>query len=477
MRAILAIIIVVLLLILIPPYWFGMKAEEEYNNLTENVSKFENLEIVTQQYKRGWLQSTAEITYSIKDIEEGDIIIIEKDTIYHGPIPIGLLSKGKVMLKPVMAIIETEAQISTTSEEEYAELVNSLPLMDFETILSLDGSGTTEVLIPSVDHKFEDGKTLKWSGLDGLINFAPNLTQVSSVINSGDLEIEDDSFRLTIKGIDIESNLDYPATNYKNPLGNVNVKVEEFSSNGKDGDELNQLTLSNLEFKGSTDQKGQLIDHIHSLGFETLTVGGNSYGPGIYELQMRNIDKQVFEEIQTALEQSQNQQGASSTDLLSAELMKALPSLFKNSPEIEITKLSMKTGEGEIDGHAIISVSGDSLDNAELATNPIFLLAAVTADLRLSVSKPLMDNLLKDYKIEEITDDFSSRDEEIPSESELQTLGKVKAQSEIQEMLDQGILILKDGKYQIEASYSLGQVKLNGNPLDINSLLNLTSGT
>ena len=107
--------------------------------------------------------------------------------------------------------------------------------------------------------------------------------------------------RAEISGINIESNLDYPASNYKNPLGDIDLKIEKFSSEGKDGDELNQLTLTNLEFTGSTNQKGKLLNHTHSLGFETLTVGGNSYGPGIYELQMRNIDKLAFEEIQAAI--------------------------------------------------------------------------------------------------------------------------------------------------------------------------------
>ena len=475
MRALAIIICILLIAILVPPYWFGMKAEEEYNNLTENVSKFENLEIVSKKYERGWLKSSAEVTYSIKDVEEGTINIIEKDMIYHGPIPIGLLSKGKFMLKPVMAIIETEAQINTNSEQGYADLINSLPAMDFETTLSLNGYGTTEVSIPSVEHKMEDGKTLKWSGLDGLVNFTPELYTVYSIVNSGDLQIEDDTFRVEISGINIESNLDYPASNYKNPLGDIDVKIEKFSSEGKDGDELNQLTLTNLEFTGSTNQKGSLLNHIHSLGFETLTVGGNSYGPGIYELQMRNIDKSAFEEMQAAMNQNENQEGSSATDLLTAELMKALPSLFKSSPEIELTKLSIKTGDGEINGQAIISVSGDSLDNPELAANPIFLLAAISAELKLAVSKPLMDNLLKDYKIEEITDEKNSNKEELPSEKELQTLGKARSQSEIKEMLDQEILIIKDGNYEIEATYGLGQIKLNGNALDLSSLLNLTN--
>lgn len=473
MRALIIVICIILLAVLVPPYWFGMKAEEEYNKIIENVSKYENLEIVSKSYKRGWLSSSSKATYLIKDADVESLQIIEQDTIYHGPIPIGLISKGKFMLKPVMAVIETKAEIHTNSEEDYSELVNTLPALEADTTLSLKGYGTTEVSMPSVEQKLEDGKTLKWTGLDGLINFTPELYSVSSVLNSGELQIEDDTFLLKIAGLNIESNLDYPASNYKNPLGNIDIKIDEFSSEGKDGDESNKVTLTNLELAGSTDQKGNLLNHTHSLGFESLIVGGNSYGPGIYELQIRNIDKKAFEEIQTALEQSRQFEGSAATEMLSAELMKVLPTLFKNAPSIEITKLSINTGEGEINGHAVISVSGDSIDNPELAANPIFLLAALSAEVKLSVSKPLMDNLLKDYKIEEITDEKNANNEEMPSDKELQQLGNERAQKEIQAMLDQGVLVIKDGSYEIEAIYGLGQIKVNGQSLDLSSLLNL----
>jgi len=473
MRAILIIIIIVAIAIIAPPYWFGMKAEHEYNNMIEAVSKYENLEVVSRSYKRGWLKSSAEITYSMNDRDVESLKIIERDTIFHGPIPIGLLSKGKIMLKPVMAVIETKTEINTNTQEEYSELINSLPTLDFETTLSLNGYGTTEISIPGIDKKLADGKTLKWTGMDGLTNFTPDLNRVSSVIHSSNLEIEDDTFRVRISGINIESNLDYPASNYMNLLGDIDVRIEEFSSEGKEDDELNKLTLTNLEFTGSTNQKGNLLNHTHSLGFETLRVGRNSYGPGIYELQMRNIDKGAFEAIRIAINQDESNEESSATDLISAQVMKTLPSLFKNSPEIEITKLSIKTGEGEIIGHAVISVSGDSLDNPELAANPIFLLAVVSAEAKLSVSKPLMDNLLKDYKIEEITDEKKSKNEELPPDKELQVLGNQRAQSEIKEMLNQNILIIRDGNYEIEATYGLGQISLNGKPLDLSSLLNL----
>jgi len=473
MRIVLIIIFVLLIAVLGLPYWFGMKAEYEYNNLTEAVSKFENLEIVNKSYKRGWLKSFAEITFSINQGNENPIKIIEKDIIYHGPIPLGRLSNGKLSLKPIMAVIETKAEIKTDTEKEYAGLINSLPPLDFETTLSLSGQGTTIVSVTGINRKLEDGKTLNWSGLNGTTNFTSNLIEVSSDINSSNIEIEDDTFRVQMSGVEISSNLNYPASNYMNPLGDVDIRIEEFSSEGKDDGELNKVILTNLQFTGFTNQNGNLFNHTHSLGFETLVVGGNSYGPGIYELELRNINKVAFEKIQRELKENQStQESAMASEALWAQIMKALPQLLEGSPEIELTKLRIQTGDGELLGHALISLNGDYLNNPELAANPLFLLAAVKAEVKLSVSKLLLENVLKDYKIEEITDEKKSRNEELPGDKELQDLGKAKAQSEIKQMVDQNILILKDGNYDIEAAYKLGQITLNGNPLDLNSLLN-----
>ncbi len=470
MRAILIIIFLILIAVLGLPWWFGMKAEHEYNNLMETVSKFENLEIVSKSYKRGWLKSLGEITFSINEGDDNPIEIIEKDTIYHGPVPIGLLSKGKLNLKPVMAVIETKVEITSDTEKEYSKIIASLPPIDFKTTLSLSGHGTTIISVPSIDRKLEDEKTLKWSGLSGAVNFTPDLKEVSYDINSSKIEIEDDTFRLSINNINLSSNLSYPASNYTNPLGDVEVRIEEFSSEGKDNGELNKVTLTNLQFTGSTNQNENLLNHTHSLGFETLVVGRNSYGPGIYELELRNINKDAIEEIQKELNEDQNtQESATTKEELWARIMKVLPRLLEGSPEIELTKLSIKTGEGELLGHALISLKGDP----ELAVNPLLLLAAVSAELKLSVSKPLLESLLKDYKIEEITDEMKSQNEALPSDKKLQNLGKTRAQSEIKQMLDQNLLVLKDGNYKIEASYRLGEIILNGKPLDLSSLLNL----
>lgn len=471
MRIFLIIIIVLALAVLVSPFWFGMKAEDEYNNIIENLSKHENLEIVSRNYERGWLKSTAEIKYTLKDEDNSQFEINQEDTIYHGPIPIGLISKGKIMLTPVMAYIETNSDIKSDSTEKYSEFINSLPKASFETTLSFSGNGTTEVSLPARNEKLKSGTDLNWQGLDGLINFSPDLNRVSSVFNSRGVEIEDDSAIVNISGINLESNLDYPAANYKNPLGDMFLQIEELSSEGKDAEGENKVTLSKFEVAASTKQAGNLLNHSHSIGIESITVGGNSYGPGIYELEVRNIDKQAFEEIQTAIASSQDEEGTYATDLLTAEIMKILPTLIKNSPEIEITELSIKTAEGEITGHAIISASAD-MDNPELAANPIFLMAAISAEIDISVTKALFDNLLQDYKIEEITDEINNTNKELPSEEKLRTLALERAQSEIKEMLDQEIIILRDGKYQIEARYSLGQITLNGNPLDLGSIMN-----
>ncbi|MEM7007891.1 MAG: YdgA family protein [Thermodesulfobacteriota bacterium] len=474
MRAILVIILVLLIAVVLAPFWFGQKAEDEYNKLLDTVSEVQGLEITSRSYNKGWLKSSAQVSYQVEYGSDESIKVLADDTIYHGPIPIGLIGKGKLMLKPVMAVIESKAELKTDSTQEYAEIINALPPLSAETTIDLNGSGTYESKFDSIDITTKDNRTIKWSGLDGLGSFTLNPKKASSVFNSSEFMIEDDNAIVTIKDINMESDLLYPTSDLKNPLGNININFGELSSEGKNDEGPNKVVLNNFEINASTDQEAQLLNHSHSVSFDELIVTDTSYGPGDYEMEIRNIDKKAMEVLQDALAENYSDIDNSdqSNQLFLAQVMTVLPDLLKNSPEIEITKLSITTNEGEISGHAIISADGNSLDNPELAANPIFLLAAVSAEADLSVTKALFDNLLKDYKIEEIIDELNQSDEEIPGAKELEILANDRAQSEIAELLEADVLVLENGKYRIQASYRVGQVNLNGNILDLGSLMN-----
>ena len=82
---ILAIVLIILLgAAAAAPYWFGMQAEEAYNKALQEITRDGQVVITRQTYERGWLDSTAEATYSFGGMP---VSLTVTNKIYHGPIP------------------------------------------------------------------------------------------------------------------------------------------------------------------------------------------------------------------------------------------------------------------------------------------------------------------------------------------------------------------------------------------------------
>ncbi len=476
MRVILAIVLIFLLALLGLPYYFGIQAEKTYHSITEDYSASEHLTILAQDYRKGWLDSKAKTVFVLKNGDDELIKLEQNDTIYHGPIPLKLIFNGQSGIKPVMAVIESRIVFTPVKESEYSEIIRKLPPANMFTTLSLDGSGTTQISMAGVDTKpGGDGEKLQWSGLSGVVNFSRDFKEVNSTITSAGLTLDGKDVKVSVSGVQGNSKLNYKTEGYKYPTGEGTFTIEEITLQTKDeetGEEEN-IEIKGIEIAGSSEVKTGTIDTTHSLGFQELEVGGNKYGPGIYELAIRNIDVASWAEIQALLDKSQQEeQTEESRELFMAELAKVLPGLIRKSPEIELTKLSVTTDRGSLNGHAVISINGSNLDNPELASNPLFLITAVKASAEVTVSKPLLESAFTDYKQEEISDDYKELEKKLPPEEEIRDMAEKSASEEIKRLLDQNILTSNADNYDIKASYELGQVILNGQPLDIESFMN-----
>jgi len=476
MRVTIIIVLILILAVLGLPFWFGMETEKTYSNVTEDYSKSEHLTILDQTYERGWLNSKAETTFILKNGDNDLIKLHQNDTIYHGPIPLQLLFKGKAGIVPVMAIIDSDVLLIPVKESEYSDFIKEIPPASLVTTLSLGGSGTTDISMPGVQAQSAEGdRTFTWSGLNGVVNFTQDFRQVVSDLESAGIEVDGKDMNVSVSGIKGISNLNYKTEGYKQPTGNADFSIDRIilkSTDAQSGEE-EEITIRNVDITGSTEVEAGTMNSTHSLSFGELTVGGGTYGPGGYELAVSNIDTKSWEKIQELVSKNENmEQTEEAREQFMSELMRILPGLVMKSPRIELSNLSLETDKGSLRGNALISVDGSNLDNPELAANPLFLITAVKASAELSVAKPLLDNVITDYKKEELIEDHKKLGEELPSDEELRSLAAEDAKEEIGKLIDQKIVTASGDDYVITASYELGQVTLNGQPLDLDSLLN-----
>jgi uncharacterized protein YdgA (DUF945 family) len=475
MRVLLAIVLIVLLAVLGLPYWFGIRTQKVYNELVTGYSVSDNVSIIEKSYDRGWLSSRAKTVFSIKNGGAELIRFEEDDTIFHGPFPIQAMLSGRAGLQPVMAIIDSHLIVIPAEGSEYSDIIKKLPPANLLTTVSLDGGGVTDITMPGIETTVgAKGEQLKWQGLTGDITFVPGFENVDTSLKSAGLKIAGKDSILTVADVAGHYRIKYVGPENKYPVGDFEVSVGKVALNTKkeQSEEYKKFALTGIKMTGeSTEDRGNLNSK-YSLGFDELLVGNDKYGPGVFELAVRNVDMVSWMKIQEVLKKNQNApQTEEARQKFMAEIMKIVPDLIKKSPEIEITKLSLETSNGNLDGHLKITVDGSDLENPDLAANPLFLLTAIKAKARVTVAKALLENILTDYKTEEITDDFKKANDEIPPDQEILGMAKEEAADEIKGLKDQNVITESGDNYELKAGYEMGQILLNGKPIDMESLL------
>jgi len=474
-RVIIAIVLLVVLALFVLPYWFGIQTEKVYNDVVSTYSETGGVAVIEKSYRRGWLNSTARTVFVIRNGDAELIKFEESDTIYHGPFPVQAVLGGRAGLSPVMAVIDSKLVPVPAGDSEFEPLIKKLPPANLLTRLSFDGGGITDITVPGIETaEGENGEKLKWEGLTGDVKFSPEFRDVDTELKSPGLNISGKDSAFTVSGVDLVSRLSYVGPEHKYPVGDIDFKVAGIAVRSKKegSGEYQSFSVSGIELKGNSTESQGNLDSTHSLTFRELEAGGGKYGPGGYELAIRNIDMESWIKIQELLKKNQNgSQTEEERQAFMTELMKIVPGLIKKSPEIELTKLNIMTSDGSIDGHLKISVDGSGMDNPEIASNPLFLVTAIKAAAKVSVTKTLLETIITDYKKEEIADDFRKADDEVPPPDEIAGMAKEEMADEIKGLMDQGVITESDKSYDLNATYEMGQITLNGQPLDMQSLI------
>ena len=326
--------------------------------------------------------------------------------------------------------------------------------------------------MPAFEIDLEEGDKLSWQGFTGRVDYDTNEFHSISDLQSPGLKIDGEDSTLTITEIKVWSELSHPTPDAEYPTGDVNFTLGNFDFLAKPGAKLKNLTITGIEFKGQNSERAGLLDSSHSMVFDELTLGGDKYGPGGYELSISNIDSKSWKKLQALINENRN---AEETDEWKArftgELVNLLPGFVSKSPKIELRKLSLETSGGKLEGHLGIYADGEGLEGVDLAQNPVLMLAALTADAGVTVSKELFMSALIDYKKEEVLDNMKAAGDDPPTDEELAELASGAAEDEINLLISGDILVEKDDSYTIEAAYKSGQVIINGQPIDLGALL------
>jgi uncharacterized protein YdgA (DUF945 family) len=202
----------------------------------------------------------------------------------------------------------------------------------------------------------ENQATVDWKGLTFQVDFTADLKRVTGSLNVPGLEVTAKDGDLRIQ--EVKSAFDYHEGIGGLSLGDASFDVAGMEFVDKQGDASPAVRIRAFNINTSNKASGDNLNCVVGIRTEQVKVGDMQYGPGIFELELRNLDAASISRLQQAVRELQTQQPQPSVEqmqtMMLAKYGEILPGLLKKSPELEITQLQVKTSEGDFMGKAKI---------------------------------------------------------------------------------------------------------------------------
>lgn len=462
MKRIATIIGIVLVLIVAAaaalPFWFGMETEKAYNNIVQELSS--GTAISGQRYERGWLSSTAETTMAISG---SPLTVSMVHRISHGPVAIDRILGGDFALTPAMAFVNSELRLVPKKGSGAAwlmEFTRGMAALSARTVVDFNGNAETTLEVPPSRSKGKTGTAFNSRGMSGTIAFHNRGQRVNIELRVPALSLTSDSGDFSLKNLTYRFDSSASMAGYM--FGNSTLQLTELSAGP--GFALNGLRLTTRS-KPSGPNLTATVDY----RVQAIKSGTDEHGPGELSLVLRKLDAKALQRFNQQYNQIAKrglpEQQASMMAM--AEMMKLIAALSKKAPELEMTKLSFKTKEGELTGNAKIVLDGSDLD---IAANPFLALRALSGQGELSIPPSMVKailtpTILQDVKVFERTGQLSSRE---AAKLTPAVMARIVDQAYPTYLSRNGftkMLVRRGPVYRISASFSNGELRVNGKPL------------
>jgi uncharacterized protein YdgA (DUF945 family) len=465
-----------------------MRAEQQYRDTLQQASQSPYIHLTNQSYNRGFFRSEARTTVRIPDFSGGPGASFDKQSeelakftlvhvIWHGPLPLWTSPEGKRELKPVLAIIETRIELSPDTQGELREVFDALPeiaSMKNYTTLSLAGDGEIQLVIPPLQKRVgkEEKVAVIWAGLTGNMAFTADFKEFKGAFSAPGLEAVGDEGDLKLRNL--ESTFEMHRDIHDLLLGEATFNLSDLGVAEKKDQEETRFSMRGFNMETSSKAVTDTVNYTMRMQIDQVMADGTPYGPGGYELEVRKLDAASLARLQQVYQELQGEFARRSPEeinqMVFAKYAEILPELMKKSPEIEINRLSFKTGDGDFLGKAKIAVDGT---NAAAFANPLFLLGAVTAHVEFTVTDKLLQTILQASYEKDIMESVKQEGRATLSEVEIESLGAAKSQERLDMLVEKNILVHDDGRYKASANYQAGAVTLNGRPVTLQDLQGL----
>ncbi len=457
LAAVFAVIALLVLVAVAVPFWFGQKAEKTYGAMLDRLSGNSGVRLISNKYERGWLSSTAETVIQSPKLS---LELIARHRIDHGPIPLGRILEGEWRYTPVTALIASQAFLSVPGKENAMEW----PALTAETTFRLNGDGVVHIKMSPINKSGAQGQTFDWHGMSGDITFDREWKKIRVDLLAPALSLSAVATEnnLTLSQLSLHSDMQEGSAGYF--FGDVTLALGQLEiSNANRG-----VGLRGLEIVTSAHPSGENVNLIFRYKLDEVRLAQERLGPGELVIEVRQLDAASLVKFKNEMDAIYrgNPPSSQAEMMVAGKTLALIGALAKNAPELEITRLSFKTREGEISGKAKFVLDGR---RRNLGQSPAQILTALSGNLEVSIPEPVLKRMLIPVIRQDIeafhrsgalsADELAQLSPDAMTEIVNRVFPRYLARNEFTRLL-----VEEGGRYKLNLSIRQGQVLINGQP-------------
>ncbi|MGE4579565.1 MAG: YdgA family protein [Desulfuromonadales bacterium] len=459
-------------------YFVGANVQSRYTGLIDQYGHFGPFTLTIQSYDKGFLESKAQTVVEIRvpqspsedgqENAEDAVSFVFEHTFRHGPLPLG--ASGQQTSGPALALVETRLVSFSADEEDFEKLLAEIPALAEPFAFSkiaLDGSVQSRVTIPAFENQSE-GNLVRWGGFTLESQAGPDLKTLVGTFDMPKMELIMADGRLTWNGISGRFDLAETLPMLYVGTSRASFGVMDMSFIDKQSGQLKTMQMKGFEVASDSSVDGTLVRYEQTLEFGGVTVEGETFGPGVLEIEMNNLDGEALSSFQGHVQDLYRDSDSFNPEELVGRMLPLYLQLFQNlaagNPELTIRKLHFATPQGDVDGRVRVKLDG----NADAAAgNPAALLQSLDAEADLSVAESLARSLAKDTIRQNLMGARERGDFPPYSDEEIANLVEQQVDGQIDGLLAQNFLVSDGANLKASATFSNGELVLNGTLLPL----------
>lgn len=427
-------------------YYMGGRIQQTLEATAHTWSAEEGLTVRFLEYQRGITQSQATTLWSLTTPDDTYDITVTHD-IVHGPWPFGKAAR-----------VVTRFLLPEDSEPQLVQALQHQAPLEWTTTASWSGKTVHSLRSPDFSTRFEDGSSLTWGGLHSEWSLSAQRTAAQGFVRMPLLQIQvEDGSGMDLEDVAITFDVHMPAP-FNFWLGPSDMRVGLIALHN--AETATHVKLQQLAIHSTSTLQDQRVQMALQTQVAKLHMPGYQLDNLALDMHFQHVDAQWLDTFMAWMQrnpQDDEEQGNA--------LLHSLPALLAGQPEFAITRLGADTPDGPAQLSARVTYAGQQPE----AFNPLIdLQAHVRATVPQAVVRQLLEGKVRSDYLELLEQLGQELDD-----AALQAAVDDGVRKRLQALLELGVMHREGTAFSAEVELEQGEIKLNGQPQELQNLLQM----